>query len=247
MITYQRSKSWQMAAAGLAIAVAGGATYWWFGQKDGDNHDGVVLADHKGAPSGWLQPGVGNDDPVAALKPAVASDGRPSDIQPDDWTILNQVLDKMGAQKSEATRIVGYLRYQHTFETWQTLDETKDAKKRQRMAQALLSELPDRLAGGEFTPIEANLMSAVLLADVETDEARRNQRLEEQQAKLNAIMPMSEDEQQMQAKNRQIELKRRQATAFAEWQAKTNPAERTQAKLEQAMEEVRRAYNSGEF
>ena len=67
MITYQRSKSWQMAAVGLAIAVAGGATYWWFGQKDGDNRDGVVLADHKGAPSGWLQPGVGNEDPVAAL------------------------------------------------------------------------------------------------------------------------------------------------------------------------------------
>ncbi|MBI2731811.1 MAG: hypothetical protein HYX44_00375 [Aquabacterium sp.] len=247
MITYQRSKSWQLGAIGLAVAVAGGAAYWWFGQQDGDKREGVVLADGKGAPSGWLQPGVGSDDPAAVLKPSVSSDGRPSDIQPDDWTILNQVLDKMGAQKTEAARIVGYLRYQHTFEAWQTLDETKEAKKRQRMAQALLSELPDRLAGGEFTPIEANLMSAVLLADIETDEAKRNQRLEEQQAKLNAIMPMSEDEQQMQAKNRQIELKRRQATAFAEWQAKTNPAERTQAKLEQAMEEIRRAYNSGEF
>ncbi len=247
MITYQRSKSRQLAAAGLAIAVVAGGAYWWLGHKGGDKPDGVVLADGKRAPAGWLQPGVGNDDAATELKPAVLSDGRPSDVQPDDWTILNQVLDKMGAQKSEATRIVGYLRYQHTFEAWQTLDEAKDAKKRQRMAQALLNELPDRLGGGEFTPIEANLMSAVLLADIEPDEAKRNQRLEEQQAKLSAIMPMSEDEQQMQAKNRQIELKRRQATAFAEWQAKTNPAERTQAKLEQAMEEVRRAYNSGEF
>ena len=247
MITYQRSKTWQIAVVGLAVAAAGAAAYWWFGQKEGDDRSGVVLADNKVGPSGWLKPNIGNDDPVAALKPPVLSDGRPSDIQPDDWTILNAVLEKMGMQKAEGQRIVGYLRYQHSFESWQTLDETKEAKKRQRMAQALLGELPDRLATGEFTPIEANLMGAVLLADLEPDETKRNQRLEEMQAKFNTIMPMGEDEQQMQAKNRQTELKRRQATAFAEWQAKTNPAERTQAKLEQAMEEIRRAYNSGEF
>lgn len=247
MITYQRSKTWQFAVVGVAVLAAGAAAYWWYGQKEGDDRGGVVLAEGKGAPQGWLKPDVGNEDPVAALKPSVLSDGRPSDIQPDDWAMLNAVLEKMGMQKAEGQRIVGYLRYQHTFESWQTLDETKEGKKRQRMAQALLGELPDRLASGEFTPIEANLMGAVLLADMEPDENKRNQRLEEMQAKFNSIMPMSEDEQQMLAKNRQTELKRRQATAFAEWQAKTNPAERTQAKLEQAMEEIRRAYNSGEF
>jgi hypothetical protein len=248
MITYQRSKSWQMAAIALALAGAALGAYWFFGQQNNtDDQGGVVLADKKGAPAGWMQPKVGNEDPVATLKPEVLSDGRPSDIQPEDWTVLNGVFAKMGMPKTEAPRIVGYLRYQHTFESWQTLDETKDAKKRRAMAQALLGELPERLATGEFTPIEANLMSAVLLADMEPDEAKRNQRVEEMQGKLNAIAPMSEDEQQMQAKTRQTELKRRQATAFAEWQAKTNPAERTPAKLEQAMEEIRRAYNSGEF
>lgn len=248
MITYQRSKSWQIAAVALALAGAAFGAYWFFGPKDGDgDREGVVLADHKAAPSGWMQPSVGNEDPAAALKPAVLSDGRPSDIQPDDWAVLNAVFDKMGMPKAEAPRIVGYLRYQRSFETWQTLDEAKDGKKRRGMAQALLGELPERLATGEFTPIEANLMSAVLLADMEPDENKRNQRVEEMQAKLNTIQPMTEDEQQMQAKTRQTELKRRQATAFAEWQAKTNPAERTPAKLEQAMEEIRRAYNSGEF
>lgn len=247
MITYQRSKSWQIAAGALALAGAAFGAYWFFGQQDDSAREGVVLSDNKGASNVWMQSKVGNEDPVAALKPEVLSDGRPSDIQPDDWAVLNAVFDKMGMQKAEAPRVVGYLRYQRSFETWQTLDETKDGKKRRAMAQALLSELPDRLATGEFTPIEANLMSAVLLADMEPDEAKRNQRVEEMQGKLNAIAPMSEDEQQMQAKTRQTELKRRQATAFAEWQAKTNPAERTPAKLEQAMEEIRRAYNSGEF
>jgi hypothetical protein len=248
MITYQRSKSWQIAAVAVALAGAAYGAYWFFGKKDdGAEREGVVLAEHKAASNGWMQPNVGNEDPVAALKPAVLSDGRPADVQPEDWATLNAVFDKMGVPKTEAPRIVGYLRYQRSFESWQTLDETKDAKKRRGMAQALLAELPERLASGEFTPIEANLMSAVLLADMEPDEAKRNQRVEEMQAKLNGIQPMTEDEQQMQAKTRQTELKRRQATAFAEWQAKTNPAERTPAKLEQAMEEIRRAYNSGEF
>jgi hypothetical protein len=245
MITYQRSKSWQMVVLALVVAGGAGAAYWWMHQED-EAHGGVVLANKQGLP-GWPQASVGNDDPTAVLKPAVLQDGRPSDIQSEDWAALNAALAKIGAPKGEGERIVSYLRYQHNFETWQTLDETKDAKRRQRMAQALLAELPERLSTGEFTPIEANLMSAVLFADIEPDEAKRAQRMEEQQAKLNAIWSMTEDEQAAAAKTRQTELKRRQATAFGEWQAKTNPADRTPAKLEQSLEEVRRAYNSGEF
>lgn len=246
MITYQRSRSWQIAAAVVVVAGVAGGAYWYSGQS-GEGHDGVVLSDNKAGQAGWVQPGVGTDDPAAGLKPPVLADGRPSDIQAEDWAALNAVLGKIGQPKQEGERIVGYLRYQHTFEAWQTLDETKDQKKRQSIAKALLGELPDRLATGEFTPIEANLMSAVLLADIERDEAKRNSMIEEMQAKLNTIAPMVEDEQQVQAKTRQTELKRRLSTAFGEWQAKTDPAERTPAKLEQAMEEVRRAYNSGEF
>jgi hypothetical protein len=245
MITYQRSKSWQIVAAVAVVAGLAGAIYWFSGSSG--EHTGVVLADTKASGAGWVQPGVGADDSTTALKAPPLADGRPSDVQAEDWAILNSVLSKLGQPKQEAERIVAYLRYQNTFESWQTLDETKDAKRRQAMAKALLAELPDRLGGGEFTPIEANLMGAVLLAEIETDEDKRNKLLQEWQGKLNAISPMMEDEQQMQAKARQTELKRRMSSAYGEWQAKTNPAERTQAKLEQALAEARRAYNSGEF
>lgn len=245
MITYQRSKSWQIAAAVAVVAAVAGGIYWFTGSSS--EHDGVVLADNKASGAGWVQPGVGTDDLAASLKVQMSADGRPADVQAEDWNTLNGIMAKLGQPKQEAERIVGYLRYQHTFEAWQTLDETKDAKRRQSAAKALLGELPDRLASGEFTPIEANLMGAVLLADIEPDENKRNKLVEEMQGKLNGIAPMTEDEQQMQAKMRQTELKRRMATAYGEWQAKTNPADRTPAKLEQALEEVRRAYNSGEF
>jgi len=245
MITYQRSKSWQVVVLALIVAAGGGVAYWWLHHED-DAKGGVVLANKQGGLAGWPQASSGSEE-AGALKPSMMQDGRPSDIQSEDWAALNAALAKLSAPKGEAERIVGYLRYQHSFESWQTLDETKDAKRRQRMAQALLAELPDRLASGEFTPIEVNLMSAVLFADIEPDEAKRTQMMEAQQAKFNAIAPLTEDEQAMAAKTRQTELKRRQATAFGDWQAKTNPADRTPAKLEQSLEEVRRAYNSGEF
>ncbi|MDO9237616.1 MAG: hypothetical protein Q7U28_16480 [Aquabacterium sp.] len=247
MITYQRSKALPLAALALAVAGAAGGAYWlWGHEDDSDAKPGVVLSSTKSAP-GWIQPTAGNDDPTATLKASIEGDGRPSDIEADDWAALNAALAKHGGQKGEGERIVSYLRFQHGFESWQVLDEAKDAKKRQRMAQALLSELPDRMKSGEFTPIEANLMSAVLLADIETDETKRNQRLEEWQGKLNAIAPLKEEDAASQAQARQTELKRRLATAFAEWQAKTVPSERTPAKLEQSFAEARRAYNSGEF
>lgn len=246
MITYQRSNFGKLIALAVVLAGVGAGAYWWSSKSDGDTPPIASQGGDKGGAPGWIQPGVG-DDPEAMLKPQVMSDGRPSDVQSEDWAALNAALSKQGMGKGEADRIVSYLRYQRSFESWQVLDEVKDAKKRQRMAQALLSEIPDRLGTGEFTALEANLMGAVLVADIETDETKRNQRLEELQAKFNTISPLTEDEAQIQAKARQTELKRRQALAFADWQAKTETADRTPAKLEQALEEVRRAYNSGEF
>ena len=248
MITYQRSKTLPLAILALTVAGVAGGVYWFWGREDAGSaaQPGVVLASNKAAP-GWIQPTTGSDDPTATLKVVIDGDGRPSDIEPEDWAALNNALVKRGAPKGEGERIVSYLRFQHGFESWQVLDEAKDAKKRQRMAQALLGELPDRMKSGEFTPIEANLMSAVLLADIEPDETKRTQRLEEWQGKLNAIAPLKEEDAASQAQARQTELKRRLAMAFAEWQAKTVPAERTAAKLEQSLQEAYRAFNSGEI
>jgi hypothetical protein len=246
MITYERSSTLRWALLALVVAAGGGA-YWWWSHEGAEGQGGVVLSGNKGGLPGWTQASTGGDDAAAALKPPILDDGRPSDIQSEDWSSLNAALQKQGSGKAEGERIVAYLRFQHSFESWQALEDPKDARKRHSMAQALLAEVPDRLAKGEFTPVEASIMTTVLLADLETDEIKRNQRIEDMQARLNTIKPQTEDEKVMQAQTRETELKRRQATAFAEWQAKTDPAERTQAKLDQSMEEIRRAYNSGEF
>ena len=127
--------------------------------------------------------------------------------------------------------------------------EQRDARKRRQMAEALMSELPERMKSGEFTLVEATLMGVVLVADMEPDEAKRTQRAEAWQAKVGSMVggmvANPEDEAQMAALNRETEFKRRRASAFGDWQLKTEPAERSPAKLSQAMEDIQRMYNSG--
>jgi hypothetical protein len=245
MITYQRSKSLPIVFV-IGVLAAAGAAYWWWQSQQAADHDGVVLSSSAGQ-SAWSRASSGNADLVAQLKPPILADGRPADVSEDDWAVLTAVLAKQGLQKADAARVIGYLRYQRSFENWQGLDETKDAKQRHRVAQALMEELPERLSKGEFTQIESMLMGAVLIADIESDETKRNQMVDAWQAKINSIMPAMDDDTKVAALARETELKRRQATAYGDWQAQTDPALRTPAKLEQSLEDVRRAYNSGTF
>jgi hypothetical protein len=246
MITYQTSKSKQLTVALLAVAGVAGAAYWWWSSQSPQEQPGVVLA----------TPGQGVIRPTTTVEaeiaqeikgPTVMEDGRPSDVSTDDWATLNATLAKQGAPKGEAQRIVSYIRYQRSFENWQQLDQEKDGQKRRLMAHTLLAEIPDRMAKGEFSAIEGQMMSAVLLTETTTDEAERTRIIEDWQVKLAGVASPLEDEKVLLAKAREVEFKRRQANAFSEWQDQTNPAERSSARLDQAFEGIRRAYNSGEF
>ena len=245
MITVEKSRSWQGVAIAAALAAVAAGAYWALApSNDGGAANGT------GNAGNGMWPGMGNSASVVAsgapeLNPPVLADGRPSDLTEADWQSLEAALKKQPNAKAEATRIVSYLRYQKAFETWQNLDEQRDARRRHEMAESLMGELPDRLKSGEFTLIEATLMGAVLLADLETDEAKRNQRVEAWQAKVGTMVQNPDDEAQMAAVNRETEFKRRRASAFGDWQVKADPAERSPAKLSQAMEDIQRMYNSG--
>ncbi len=243
MITYNNSQTPLRLVAVVVLAAAAGGAYWWAGS---DKHDGVVLSgESKGLP-GWPQASTGVPSPEAVLTPPVMADGRPSDVSQEDWDTLKAVMAKQPNGQGQAEGIVSLLRYQKAFESWQGIEDTKDKQAyRRNMAKSLLADLPERLTNGEFTLVETTLMAAVLIADIEPDEAARNQALSQWQSKLNAIEPPTEDERLLTERSKPVELKRMQATAFADWKAQTSPAERTPAKLEQAMQEVLRSYNSG--
>jgi hypothetical protein len=208
----------------------------------------AAVGDAQSAASGaaaWFQKAP-VDQPEAALTAATAEDGRPMDVDANDWSVLNAALLKYNYTAADAKRVTDFLRYQRAFEAWQNLDETKDAARRLSMARALYDELPEKLRAGDFVPVEANLMGAVLIAEIEKDENKRQQKLEALQAQLNQIQPISDNEQALLAQNRKVEAQRRLTSAFSDWQSAQNPADRTPAKLEQAFAEARRATNSGE-
>ncbi|MDE2402461.1 MAG: hypothetical protein KGL90_12420 [Burkholderiales bacterium] len=156
-------------------------------------------------------------------------------------------MAKVPGSAGEAQRVVSYLKYQRSFESWQQgVDDPRRSRERHQLAADLLEQLPDRLAKGEFTGTEALMMSSVLLNDLEPDEKKRDQRLQEWLAHLATVAPQPDEEKLLAQKERLTQFKRRQAVAFAEWQKASDQGNREPVKLEQALEEAQRWYNSGE-
>lgn len=246
-IRYQHASSSLVVAAAAALALIGAGVYWVTSGSPSTGQGGVVLSSSSGLP-GWPQASTGNPPPAVGTAPALQVDGRPSDVSADDWAALQAALTKVGMPATEAARIVDYNRYQRNFEAWQQLDQSQDPSRRRSVAQSLMNELPTRVGKGDFTLLEAMLIGSALIAEIEPDAARRTVRLGAWQAQVLTVLPVpTEEETRSNDATRETELKRRQSQAFADWQAKTDPAERTPARLEQALEEVRRAYNARTF
>lgn len=246
-IRYQHSSTRLVAAALAALALVGAGAYWLTSDSSSSGQGGVVLSSTSALP-GWPQASTGSPAPTESNGSALQADGRPSDVPADDWDALQAALAKLGLPATEAERIVDQNRYQRSFETWQSLDQNRDPSRRRGMAQSLMNELPTRVGKGDFTLLEAMLIGSALIAELEPDTARRTARLDAWQAQVLTVLPVpTDDETKSNDATRETELKRRQSQAFADWQAKTDLAERTPARLEQALEEVRRAYNARTF
>jgi hypothetical protein len=243
MITIEKSRSWTGVAILIAIVVAGVLGWWALAPK------GAVLDPEASGQAGpiWQWSPSTSSPGSSAPTTSILSDARWANVNSQDQATLEASLSQSHLNaKVEAARIVSYVQYHMAFEAWQGLDAQNQQAERRQMAESLFKELPDRLKSGEFTLMESALMGAVLIADSEADEARRNQRVEAWQSQLATIVPNPEDETLMATQTRETEYMRRRATAFSEWQGQSDPSLRTPAKLEQAMVEINRAYASGQ-
>jgi len=243
MITIEKNRSWTTVVIVGAVAAAG-ALAWWTISPQREPAEPTATTS-TGAMWQWssASSAVAQDNGGGSI----LADARLSGVTAEDMAALEASLGRSHANaKTEATRIVSYVQFNRTFEAWQGLDEQKEGRQRKQLAEGLFTELPARFKAGEFTLMEAALMGAVLIADAESDEARRTQRVESWQAQLATIVPNPEDEARMAAQNRETEYMRRRATAFGEWQSQTDPTLRTPAKLAQAMAEINRAYLAGQ-
>ncbi|MDX9842120.1 MAG: hypothetical protein RBT42_00025 [Aquabacterium sp.] len=238
MISYAQPKFWQrpwvmaLALGALGLIV----TAWW--TADGDT---APQASAPGTPNSVVRGDIGVPASAPLVSAPMPNDGtRPPDFSAQEWTTLLSATADAPHPQRELARLVSYLRFQKGFAQWQALQNSPDIAGRHRLAEQLLSQLPERVRQGEMGAGEVTLLQQALLVDLVPDEAERQQRLALVQADLAQAMPPADTAQQAQDEARRNEYKRREAAIVADFQSRPE-AQRNPAQLEAALEEARRA------
>lgn len=233
MITYQSKNSWQrpLLIALIGSAVVGTGVWWFSGHSGADATTQVstTASEPVAAAGGMAAPAT----PALAgsTDPTILSDGRPSDFTPGVWSALDKAMTNKPQLKPEVDKVLSYMRFQRSFEQWQALEDARDAQQRHQLAQSLLNQMPDRLVKGEFSLSEALMMTTVLMSDLEPDEKKREQQIDDWGKKMALAVPQPTDDAQVQASQKCVEDRRVLPGLLTEG---PNP---DPAKVQQALEE----------
>lgn len=158
------------------------------------------------APVTFAPPSAGTGDgstEVAALKAeldaaamaidhasGVVSDGpvrtRPDYVSPMEWMVLQGVANQHANAERELSRMVHFLRFNKQIERWEGLSAGGDPALRHALASALVTDLPARVQQGDLSASDARALLMRLLADAEPDAARREARLGDTMARIEA-------------------------------------------------------------
>jgi hypothetical protein len=238
MISFNRSKFWRrtwfvvLCMVAAAVAVVG-----WRLVGEWSHHDVVARA----VPSAPFVDSRAPSTTVSGLEdPPLQADGRPSDFSVEEWGALTEAMRLADQPEAELNRVVDYLRFQKRFERWQSLLESPEVDLRRQLASTLIERLPDRLKAGDVSMGEAQLLLAALWSDLEPDEARRRQRVEEGTQVLNGVAPRSGEAQDRRDASQLAEYKRRESAILLEYQSRPE-GQRDAALLEAQLEDARRA------
>jgi hypothetical protein len=102
---------------------------------------------------------------------------RPAYVSFMEWAMLQGVSQQQADPDKELTRMVNFLRFSKQMELLESLAKTpENATKRQVLANQLVSDLPTRVANGEFELKDAQARLMGLLADAVSDPNLRRQR-----------------------------------------------------------------------
>lgn len=120
----------------------------------------------------------------------VVSDGpvrtRPDYVSPMEWMVLQGVANQHTNAERELSRMVHFLRFNKQIERWEGLSAGGDPALRHALASALVTDLPARVQQGDLSASDARSLLMRLLADAEPDAARREARLGDTMARIEA-------------------------------------------------------------
>ncbi len=240
MISYSRPQFWQrtwftLLCMGVAVAAV---VAWWMWQGRSAAAEEVAAPAHASSGSAEAAARAGLQEP------ALLSDGRPVDFSAEEWGALKEAMKQASQPEAELKRVVAYLRFQKRFDQWQGLRDSPDVGLRRQVAASLVEQVPERLKQGEVTMGEAQLLLSALWADLEPDEVRRRQRIDEGIKILQAAAPQPNADQARREADRLSEYKRRESAIVLEYQSRPE-AQRDPAWLEAQLDDARRAVYGG--
>lgn len=229
MISYDRSSGSRTAMVAVAVLAVAGAGAWWWMSGDA----AVPAADTAAsaavvASAPTLQLGVTD---------APAADGEMSAV---DQAAISQAMSKQPDGQKQLQRVTTFLKFQRDFERWQGMQDAADPAPRHALAKHLMDILPDRVSQAEVTLPEATLICAMLLNDLEPDEAARNTKNEACKQRLESVSPRTDTEQGMRTAQCQTEYRRREAALVSEFQARP-ASQRDPQQLEAELDKAKRA------
>ncbi len=244
MISYEQPKLWQrpwVMALTLGALVALLSAWWTTKGESAPSQEAAVQVNTV------VRSDIGLPDPAQVLTAPLPDDGsRPADFTEAEWATLRSATADEAQPERELARLVSYLRFQKGFAQWQRLQDSSDVAARHRLAEQLLTQLPERVRQGEMGAGEATLLQQALITDLEVDETRRQQRLSLAQTELVQAAPTVDAAQQARVEAQRNEYKRRETAIVADYQSRPE-GQRNPAQLEAALEEARRAvYQKGD-
>lgn len=245
MITYHRQvpRVWLWAVVAVAVALA---LAWALGAFDSNSQTGESAAD--------LAASATIDQPAAALsasqmegraqavldEPELLPDGRPSDIDAEEWAMLKQATVDHPNPKAELERLTKFLRFQRGVEAWQALSGDGDTPERDKLAQKLIESLPTHLVNAEVSMPEALMLCAALLHGDRGEDAGVDQKVEQCKTRLEQSLPPPDKEKLRKEEACRADWEARKAALTTEFMKKS-PQERAveQRQFETELEAAR--------
>jgi len=85
------------------------------------------------------------------------------------------------------------------------MEDARDVQQRHQLARSILEQMPDRLARGEFSMSESLMMGTVLMSDLEPDEKKREQMVDDWGKKLALTVPQPADDAGVMEQQKRVE------------------------------------------
>lgn len=142
------------------------------------------------AVAGWRYVSPSQTAVAQSLKPGAASDERggpparartddaPAQAEPAerrlDLVALRKSLEGRDDAQAQVQRIVAFARFRDRIAAYGEGRNSMPAEERARLAREILAELPEHVARNEIVPVQAEALSAALLADATSDSRTRD-------------------------------------------------------------------------